>query len=78
MSDTTWARYRHREKPEIEYEVEARAASGEPIVQFEPTGSEPCHRIRTIKNHGHYEEAHQPAFTYMPADKFTELYGRVA
>ncbi len=75
MSDTTWTRYRHRERPEIEYEVELREGWGRPLAA--PFNGEPCYRIRTIKNHGHHEEIHQPAFTYMPADKFIELYERV-
>ena len=39
---------------------------------------ETCYRIRTIRNLANPEEVHQPAYTFMPADQFLELYEPVA
>ena len=75
-TETAWARYRHREKPEIEYDVEIFASNRSLIVHTKPM-TEPCFRIRTIKNHFKEEEIHQPAYTYMPTEEFTEIYERV-
>jgi glycerophosphoryl diester phosphodiesterase len=72
----TWARYRHRERPDIEFDVEV-SARGNLVVRHEPISGEPCyHRIRTIRNLSHHEEAHQPAYTYMPTDRFLNVYER--
>lgn len=74
---TSWARYGHRGRPEIEYDVEVESDSGRLTAFLMPEGGY-CFRIRTIKNHSHHEEAHRPAYTYMPAEHFFEIYERAA
>ena len=76
IEEATWIRYRHRERLEIEYEVESDPDTCEPLP-FVFRG-EVCHRIRTIRNLSYPEEVHQPAFTMMPAEGLLDVYERVA
>ncbi|QIN79642.1 hypothetical protein GBA65_15155 [Rubrobacter marinus] len=73
---TAWRRYRHRDRPEIEYDVEIFASNGSLVVHTAPTKGEPCFRVRTIRNLSFREEAHRPAYTYMPTEGFLEVYER--
>lgn len=81
MSEERWARYRHRKRLDIEYDVrESNALSGEFWAKLHALENEACVRVRTIRNHSFVEEVHQPAFTLMPAEFFSmsigELRGR--
>ena len=74
----TWVRYRHRKRPDIEFDVEASETADEwgLVTRPEPISGEPCFLIRTVRNHSHHEEIHQAAFTHMPAQEFNEVYER--
>lgn len=70
----TWVRYRHRERHDIEFDVEVSGGDGLPFIRPEPISGEPCYRVRTIRNLSHPEESHQAAYTYMPQEKFLSVY----
>jgi len=71
-----WIRYRHRERPEIEYDVACYPIPGGGPISSEFKG-ERCFHIRTVRNISFAEEVHQPAYTMMPANKFIDTYEKV-
>lgn len=75
LEAATWTRYRHRQRSDIEYDVEV-SADGTPLTHL--IKSESYHLIRTIHNLSHHEEAHQPAYTYMPTERFLDVYEKTA
>ena len=74
VPDKTWVRYRHRTRPEIEFDVACYPGGGPISEEF---NGESCFLVRTICNHAFAEEVHQPAYTKMPADVFLDVYQRV-
>lgn len=78
MAEVRWARYRHRHRPDIEYEVQEDNARQDGVFRANVyyLKDEPCVRIRTIRNLSFAEEVHQPAYTLMPAEKFFDIYIR--
>ena len=74
QQQTTWARYRHRENPKYEYDVEVDEFGLPLVSSFK---EQPCYRIHTIKNHFKEEETHQPAHTQMPTQHFDTVYQKV-
>jgi hypothetical protein len=87
LSETRWQRYRHRRNPKIEYDVEYGFIQTPDEIKHVPLectmkDSDGWHRgcfyrIRTIRNHYYEEGRHIPAYTYLSAERFGELYERV-
>lgn len=78
MAEVRWARYRHRYRLNIQYDVQlANADEGvESWLKEYDVKGEACVRIRTIRNHAFSEEVHEPAYTFMPAKFFFDVYQR--
>lgn len=72
--EARWTRFRHRGNPNIEYDVETHPIAVRLGYRFR---GELCYLIRTVRNISLQEEFHQPAYTMMPAEGFSDVYERV-
>jgi len=70
--ETRYVRYTHRERPDIEYDVESSYPYGGPVPYV--FNGESCYQVRTIRNVSFAEEVHQSERTMMPSRHFFDFY----